>query len=223
MGESQPFTYETTMHTIKQDKSPTTDLTKSKCKLRIYKYKLLILGLQVTNRSFSKFHFRDIICIVELLYCNVVLTGWRRRIEGRVKGEGGGRRWTFVYHLSSLSNSVFFPPPSLPARRNVSCRPPTRGVLRDAEMDTVQVDIATVQIGRLTDINVISPVEVHTRIVMHSWHIVKVQTSLMFSSPFSPFLPLSSLSSSLPLSPLPLSPSPPISLSPLPSSPLTPS
>ena len=148
---------------------------------------------------------------------------------------------------------LIFPPPSLPARRNVSCRPPTRGVLRDAEMDTVQVDIATVQIGRLTDVNVISPAEVHTRIVMHCWHIVKVQTSLMFSSPFSPFLPLSSLSPSppsslssyhllffltlplfispplpsspLPSSPLPLFPSPPLPspLFPLPSSPLTPS
>ena len=111
--------------------------------------------------------------------------GWREGVEEK----GGGRRWTFVYCLSSLSNSVFFPPPSLPARRNVPCRPPTRGVLRDAEMDTVQVDIATVQIGRLTDVNVISPAEVHTTIVMHCWHIVKVQTSSCSPHPSSPLTP----------------------------------
>ena len=174
--------------------------------------------------------------------------GGRRGWRGRVEGKGGGRGWTFVYRLSSLSNSVIFSPPSLPARRNVPCRPPTRGVLRDAEMDTVQVDIATVQIGRLTDVNVISPAEVYTHkncnaLLAHSEgadfpHVLLTFLTLPPSPPsppspplpLSPFLPLllSLLSSPSSLSSyrlfsfltLPLSPSPLFPSSSLPSPPL---
>lgn len=80
---------------------------------------------------------------------------------GRGRGEWKGGMWVCVllHYLTSLSNSVSFSFFS-PARRNVPSRPPIHGVLRDAEMDTVQVDIATVQIGRLTDVNVISLAEV---------------------------------------------------------------